>query len=84
MRPGMFDFRGTVKWEAWLGELQNGDLDMSDTNDCLVLVGGVTQMMFLAVQTLSETALYLPMSVRVSVRLKKQRVTLETCDPCDL
>merc|ERR1712032_1139019 len=42
IRPGMFDFRGTVKWEAWLGELQNGDLDMSDTNDCLELVGGVT------------------------------------------
>jgi len=20
MRPGMFDFRGTVKWEAWLGK----------------------------------------------------------------
>ena len=41
MRPGMFDFRGTVKWDAWLGELQNGHLDMSDTNDCLVLMDGV-------------------------------------------
>ena len=40
MRPGIFEFRATVKWEAWLGEFQNFALKVfpGDTDDFLAVL----------------------------------------------